>query len=210
MPKTVLPPNATALEVALDKNNAKRFDVLMAATSESSKTWSATDCPAALLPFLAWALSVDTWNSNWPEKVKRQVISSSVFVHRHKGTRAGLDMALKALDLGVIISEWFEHGGDPYTFKADVMVTTRGLTAQEYQDIIDVIASTKNARSHLSQLRVYLTGTVKPVIGVSVKRGRISNPQPFLAKSYDMDMHSSGVIASVRQRTSIAEPKYYD
>lgn len=163
MIKTVLPSNATALEVALDTNNAKRFDDLMGTTRESAKTWSADDCPAPLLPFLAWALSVDTWNPDWTEKVKRQVIASSVFVHRLKGTRASIDAALKALDLGVSISEWFEHGGEPYTFRADVHVTTRGITAQEIKDIFATIAATKNARSYLESLRIYLSSNLSTV-----------------------------------------------
>jgi len=160
MLKTVLPPNATALEVALDTNNARRFEGLMTATSESSKTWSAADCPAPLLPFLAWALSVDTWNTDWSEKVKRQVIASAVFVHRHKGTRAGIDMALKSLDLGVSISEWFEHNGAPYTFQIDV-ITQHGLSKSDIDIIHQSVRNTKNARSWLSRLRIHLCAKTK-------------------------------------------------
>lgn len=31
-------------------------------------------CPAELLPYLAWAFSVDKWDENWTEEVKRIAI----------------------------------------------------------------------------------------------------------------------------------------
>lgn len=153
MYKTILPPNASKLETAFDKTAASRFDYDLS----ENKVWSAQHCPIEFLPFLAWALSVDTWDSDWPEHVKRQVVTSSVYVHRHKGTPAAIKAALNALDLGVTISEWFQHGGAPYTFRADVSLSTRGLTAKEITDIHTAIINTKNARSHLERLRVYLT-----------------------------------------------------
>lgn len=175
--KTLLPPNSTELELALEASMAKAFDHPV----NIDKLWSAQDCPIELLPYLAWALSVDTWNSDWPEHVKRQVVASSVYVHKFKGTAAALKAALKALDLGVSISEWFEHGGQPYTFKADVMLTTRGLTEREFQDIIDVIAATKNARSHLSQLRVYLTTHAETFLASAAVTGERIDVQPWVA-----------------------------
>ena len=177
MIKTLLPPNSTALELAIESSMAIAFDHAVAI----DHLWSADDCPIELLPYLAWALSVDTWNTDWPEHVKRQVVASAVYVHRFKGTPAGIKAALKALDLGVTISEWFDHGGDPYTFKADVMVTTRGLTDREFQDIIDVIAATKNARSHLSQLRVYLSTAADTFLASASVTGERIDIQPWVS-----------------------------
>jgi len=175
--KTLLPPNSTTLELATEASMAIAFDHDVAI----DHLWSADDCPIELLPYLAWALSVDTWSTDWPEHVKRQVVASAVYVHRFKGTPAGIKAALNALDLGVTISEWFDHGGDPYTFKADVMVSTRGLTDREFQDIIDVIASTKNARSHLSQLRVYLTAAADTFLSSAAVTGERIDVQPWVA-----------------------------
>lgn len=173
--RTILPPNATALETALDRNMTRSFPTDLTL----DKTWAAADCPVSLLPFLAWALSVDVWDSNWPESVKRQVVASAVYVHRFKGTRAGLTQALAALDLGVTISEWFEHGGEPYTFKADVLVSERGLSEREFQNIVEVITSTKNARSHLSELRVYLITTACRYFGTVAVMGEEINVLPW-------------------------------
>lgn len=46
--------------------------------------------PVNLLPYLVWAFSVDRWDESWPEAAKSQVIASSHFIHRHKGTISAL------------------------------------------------------------------------------------------------------------------------
>lgn len=70
--------------------------------------WNPWKCPIDVLPYLAWALSVDQWSSTWPEAVKRQVVSVSLDVHRIKGTRPAVEMALEALNVQCDIYEWFE------------------------------------------------------------------------------------------------------
>lgn len=152
---SLLPPNATEFERAAETPLREVFDLPV----EIDLLWNATDCPESLLPFLAFALSVDVWEAAWPEHVKRSVISEATRVHRIKGTPGAMKAALSALDFGVYLSEWFEHGGDRFTFQVDVMVGSRGLTAEEFENITQTIEATKNARSHLSRLRVYLTTT---------------------------------------------------
>lgn len=50
------------------------------------RLWNPDNCPANLLPWLAWAFSVDRWDESWPEETKREVIRSTWFIHAHKGT----------------------------------------------------------------------------------------------------------------------------
>jgi phage tail P2-like protein len=176
MAKTILPPTSTDLEKALDVRAATYFD----GESIVDKLWSPTLCPLDFLPFLAWSLSVDDWDEDWPEATKRNVIAASVFVHRHKGTAGALKKALEALDLGVTISEWFEHGGDPFTFRADVNLQDRGLSEKEIRTIYSAIDNTKNARSHLERLRAVLSpGPANLLIGMYVMTGQIATISPF-------------------------------
>lgn len=159
--RTILPYNSTDMERAAE--TAIREG--MATDVPTDTLWSAEDCPVDLLPFLAWALSVDDWDTAWPEHIKRAVIASSTQIHRLKGTPGAMRRAFKALDLGLQLSEWFEHDGDPYTFRVDVMVSTRGVSASEIKMIHSAIVNTKNARSYLDRLRVYLTA--RPTIRFS-------------------------------------------
>lgn len=167
MSKSLLPPNATPLEQATETSMALAFDLPV----EIDKLWSADTCPAPLLPYLAWALSVDTWDTDWPETVKRQTVASAVYVHRYKGTPAGIKAALNALDLGVTISEWFEHGSEPYTFRADLRLYNRPLSASEITLIHRTIAQTKNARSHLEALRIFISAKSSRSVSVVAKSG---------------------------------------
>lgn len=60
---TLLPPSSTELEKALEQ---VAFGLTDLATPVRD-IWSPTTCPIALLPWLAWGLSVDVWDSNWTE-----------------------------------------------------------------------------------------------------------------------------------------------
>lgn len=51
-------------------------------------------CQLSMLPWLAWARSVNEWDSKWSEAAKRAVIKSSVALHRTKGTIGSIRLAL--------------------------------------------------------------------------------------------------------------------
>jgi len=108
-----LPVNATPLERAWVAATARATDLPV----EIQQVWDPNRCPEPLLPWLAWALSVDTWNAQWPLTTKRRVIADSVQVHRTKGTVAAIRRLLQALGLQAELQEWFEYGGPAHTFK---------------------------------------------------------------------------------------------
>ena len=85
---SLLPPNATAFERALEAALAQNVEVPI------RKLWSAADCPVELLPYLAWALGVEEWDPLWPVAVKRAAVANAFAVHREKGTLAGLKRVL--------------------------------------------------------------------------------------------------------------------
>lgn len=149
---SLLPPNATALErrAAHALGNAERINVPLRAL------WQPQECPAHLLPWLAWALSVDEWDDQWSEAQKRRAVEASVQVHRHKGTLGALKRALSAVDYQIKVVEWHQATppAAPYTFRADVILQDRGLDDATQARILRLIHSAKNARSHLSALRM--------------------------------------------------------
>lgn len=57
-------------------------------------------CPAAALPFLAWAYSVDTWPAGATEAGERAIIKETVSVHLHKGTPKSIKDVLAAAGYG--------------------------------------------------------------------------------------------------------------
>lgn len=93
MSASLLPPNATRAETAFAEATG-RIDLIGAPIRN---LWNADNCPEPFLPWMAWMLSVDQWDRNWPVSIKRQVIRESLSVHRTKGTRASVERALAAM-----------------------------------------------------------------------------------------------------------------
>jgi phage tail P2-like protein len=115
MSSTLLPPNATAFERAVDVTGAGRLAVLPV---NINSTWSAANCPPQVLAHLAWALSVDVWDAAWPLDLRRAVVAASAEVHRRKGTVGAVRRAVGALAIDAEITEWWQQQptGPAHTF----------------------------------------------------------------------------------------------
>jgi len=132
--RSILPDTATPLERAL-------LSVELASLAEIdisliSKIWNPHEVPLILLPWLAWALSVDVWDDNWPEKVKRRVVAATPMVHRLKGTRIAVERSLQSIGYKTTIEEWWEQ--EPVarrgTFKIEVIFNTADSFLTESQN----------------------------------------------------------------------------
>ncbi|MCF6438159.1 phage tail protein I [Pseudoalteromonas luteoviolacea] len=73
-----------------------------------ASVWDPFLCPAELLPWLAWSVSVDEWDEAWSEALKRQVINDAFAVHQVKGTPYALQKALDSLNIKTEIKEWWQ------------------------------------------------------------------------------------------------------
>ena len=104
LPAQILPANASALERALEGVQAR----LTGLDLRLADLWNPHACPPEFLPFLAASLSIDHWDSDWPEADKRGAIAAAMKVHAHKGTRGALTDALDGLGVEARITEWFE------------------------------------------------------------------------------------------------------
>ena len=138
-------------------------------------------CPASHLPWLAWALSVDTWDSNWTDTHKRAAIHSSIYVHRHKGTVGAVKAALAALGYRVSVIEWFTEvpAATPYTFSLDIEVSDRGISDHVYVEAERVALATKNARSHLTRVRAIARSDSALFVGAAITVGEIVEVMPY-------------------------------
>ncbi len=152
--QSLLPPNATQLLRDLESVFGDSFDL----PTLNRYVVNPDLAPVHILPWLAWALSVDDWSDNWSEQIRRNVIKASVEVHRKKGTIGALKKALQAFNYtNVKVEEWFEYGADPYFFRVFFDVNEPGFDVNILPQVQKVIESTKNARSHLENLRAYLS-----------------------------------------------------
>lgn len=89
----ILPPHSGPAERALAGALPPAFDIPV----EIRTVWRPGVAPEAFLPWLAWALSVDDWDATWPLSRKRVVVGAAVALHRIKGTRESVRLALEAM-----------------------------------------------------------------------------------------------------------------
>lgn len=118
--------------------------------------WSPYNCPADLLPWLAFALSVDQWDSTWPETTKRQAIAASVENHRIKGTVAAVVRAIQRTGYDVEINE---RTGEAYVFNLRVKISAGGsaggsVTNAAIATAERIALETKNARSEMGATQI--------------------------------------------------------
>ena len=67
-------------------------------------------------------MDVEEWNPQWNEAQKRQMLQSSVALHKTKGILHSLKEALAIFEVRIEVSEWFEHGGTPHNFRLKVQI----------------------------------------------------------------------------------------
>jgi phage tail P2-like protein len=148
---SLLPPNAVTQERTLESVIASGTDLPIPLRD----LWKSDTCPVALLPWLAWALSVDEWDSDWPEAIKRSVIAQSVSIHRKKGTVHAIRRALEILGVQVELREWFEQHAAPHTFSLtawageNIQAEGEPLLSPHYYDALKrAVDAVKPVRSH--------------------------------------------------------------
>lgn len=148
----LLPYNATDQERALANTIARISDVPVLVR----EVWNPDTAPASVLPWLAWAFSVDDWDTNWTDEQKRNVIKQSVYSQRIKGTIGAVTRQLAALGHTIQILEWWQQvpEGQPYTFDVYITASQYPLTARDYNKVLEVIDTNKNLRSHMGQVTI--------------------------------------------------------
>jgi phage tail P2-like protein len=101
---TVLPSNATPLELTLDKAEGNRLWGTLEGVNGTSglhrqvpQLWDAQNAPMSMLPLLAWAFRLDFFDSAWPERFQREMVASARRINELRGTVAGIKLTLKLL-----------------------------------------------------------------------------------------------------------------
>ncbi len=204
---TILKPNATELDRAIERAIRKGKPDL----TPIAKLMNPETCPAPLLGWLAWAFSVDVWDASWSEATKREVIKRSIEIHRIKGTAGAVRRALSTIGFRTDISEWFEHGGDPHTFRIDafgddIFAAGFQISAELVDMVTLLIDSVKPVRSHF-RLRIgekkggtvtLRTGSfqrvedhrhIKPALPIDIHAPRLSARTGHRARAICREIH---------------------
>lgn len=161
---SLLPPdNSGAAELAIEQVSAR--GALFADLIRP--LWRPDDCPEHLLPWLAWTLSVDSWEPGWPEEDRREVVRQSVWVHRHKGTIGSIRRALIAAGYGdatvieryannrhngLVAHDGSKTYGSPDHWAEYRVRLARPITNAQAEIVRGILADVAPARCHLKSL----------------------------------------------------------
>ncbi|MDY4279954.1 MAG: phage tail protein I [[Pasteurella] mairii] len=120
-------------------------------------------CPERLLPYLAWAMSVDKWDENWSEEVKRIAIKQSFLIHKQKGTIGAIKRVVEPIGYLIDLKEWFQTDpvGVAGTFSLTIEVPETGLNDQTYSELIRLINDVKPASRHINKLAIAVSPSGK-------------------------------------------------
>lgn len=115
MNNRLLPVGSSPLELAAAESLAQIERVPI----PIRELWNPDKCPVHLLPYLAWAFSVDRWDKNWTEKAKRDAVKAAMFIHKHKGTIGALRRVVEPLGYLIRVIEWWKTNETAGTFRLD-------------------------------------------------------------------------------------------
>lgn len=176
----LLPPNSTPQERALSATVSSAVDMPIPVRD----AWNPDTCPAQLLPWLAWAFSVDEWQDGWTVEEQRAVIRNALFIHQHKGTLAALKRAVEPLGYIIQITEYRQAKDTtaPFSFALDVAVTDKGINETIYQQLEKLVNAYKNVRSYMRALtlKAEVTGVAK--FAAAMMSGVDTTVYPYIAQ----------------------------
>lgn len=193
----MLPGNSTPLE----RQAAEALAQIQRVPVPIRDLLSPERCPAPLLPYLAWAFSVDRWEGSWPEAAKRRAIRSSFFIHSRKGTIGALRRVVEPLGYLIEVVEWFATlpEGVPGTFALKIGVLDTGITEEMYQELTWLIDDAKPLTRHLTGLVISLETNGQFYLGASIQEGDILDVYPPSQR----DIEVTAVIARGGRETTI-------
>lgn len=180
----LLPGNATELE----RLAAQALAQIERVPVPLRDLWNPDACPVTLLPYLAWAFSVDRWSQSWPESAKRNAIKASYFIHSRKGTIGALRRVVEPLGYLIEVVEWWQTvpAGVPGTFALKVGVLETGITEEMYLELTWLIDDAKPLSRHLIELAISLESTGTVYIGACVSEGDELSVYPPTQRDIDV------------------------
>jgi phage tail P2-like protein len=118
--------------------------------ADASQVYTEIDTASEeILDTLAVNWKIDWYDTEFPIDVKRSLIKHTLLTKRTNGTKHAVLVVLKSIFEDAELSEWFEYGGEPGTFRVVVAIPENGITAEQQRRALANIEYYKNVRSWL-------------------------------------------------------------
>ncbi|HAV4199418.1 phage tail protein I [Acinetobacter baumannii] len=148
----LLPPNTTAFEKKIVETTAKTSEL----NTNLSSLIRVDDAPADFLSILAWQFSVDRWQDDWPDDIKRAQIKNSIKVHTYKGTNFALRSIVESFGYSLTIHEWWQESpmNEPGTFQITVETKGKALSERTYKTLVELLHNAKPLTRELKGIEI--------------------------------------------------------
>ncbi len=148
----LLPPNTTQLEKKLTEVSSSAFNL----NGDLSSLIRIDDAPSEYLSILAWQFSVDRWQEDWPDEIKRAQIKNSIQVHRHKGTNYALRRIIESFGYSLTVHEWWQEVpmNEPGTFQITIDTNGKALSERTFQTLNELIHDAKPLTRELKGIEI--------------------------------------------------------
>lgn len=158
-----------------------------------------------VIDLLAWQWSVDFYDELKSLAEKRNAVKQSIAMHRIKGTRRAVELALHMVYTSGEVSEWFEYGGRPYYFRVR-FIEPNSIRTEDVDRVIRIINAVKNTRSWLESIGFTRHVPMGLYHGAAVSTNRTYRILP--PRPRDVTIHSGtyqGIAISVYKEVVIRE-----
>ena len=158
-----------------------------------------------VIDLLAWQWSVDFYDELKSLAEKRNAVKQSIAMHRIKGTRRAVELALHMVYTSGEVSEWFEYGGQPYYFRVR-FIRPEIIRLEDVDRVIRIIHAVKNTRSWLESIGFTRTVRIGMYHGAAVSTNRTYRIMP--PRPRDTTIHSGtyqGIAISIYKEVVIRE-----
>lgn len=137
--------------------------------------------PEAVIDLLAWQWHVDFYEPTLGIGAKRRLVRESIAMHRIKGTKAAVELALRMTRHTGDVIEWFEYGGKPYCFRVSG-IRADSVHLDGLRSLLRLIYAMKNERSWLENIDFVRPVRIGMYYGVLSSSGKQYRIGPLQAK----------------------------
>lgn len=148
----LLPPNATDFDNKIVETTSKATDL----NTDLTSLIRIDDAPSDFLSILAWQFSVDRWQDDWPDDIKRAQIKNSIKVHTYKGTNFALRSIVESFGYSLTVHEWWQETpmNVPGTFQITIETNGNALTEKGYKTLVELLHDAKPLTRELKGIEI--------------------------------------------------------
>ncbi len=153
-------PHAIALSAAVDKE----FKNLLQLADQILVYPVVDRLQDELLDRLAGQFHIQGYDETLAIEHKRSLVQNALFFYLKAGTKQAVEEKMVGIFGDAQVVEWFEENGEAYTFSVETSNMLANTSMAQQCKL--AIQSTKNTRSHLTDIFIVSSGTAEVYLGL--------------------------------------------